>query len=296
MSLAAYLLSAGYGRRLRPLTDRLPKPAITFHGKSALEISKFRIESLAPKRWLVNTHHLPEEMERLAKQLGLETLREPVLLGTGGCLANAEPILREYDAFLVHNADLIHTIDLEDLWRQHKASGAIATLACMFRTAHNTLSCGPNGRLLGVHGFEAFDHAGEMTRLTFTGIGFYQREFLRYVTTGPEDIKRFWTRALQARAPIQLVNCSQEARWFDAGTPQGLWEAAKFVMEAASDFSYNYHPLMSEPKPYVANEAGQDDLPDLLRNVLVCEETEHPIPPGTQNCILGRDFKWDIQA
>jgi hypothetical protein len=67
-------------------------------------------------------------------------------------------------------------------------------------------------------------------------------------------------------------------------------------MEATGEFSYNYHPLLHETRPFVSNEAGQDDLPDFLRNTLIYEETAFPLPSGTRDCILGRDFKWDIQG
>ncbi len=294
MSLAVYLLCAGRGDRLRPLTERIAKPALTFLGKSALEINKFAIETLAPSRWLANTHHLPEQVGDLARRLGVDTVHEPEILGSGGCLANAAPMLGECETFLVHNADLIHTVDLADLYKRHQSSGALATLAGVFRPAHNTLSCAEGGRLLGVHGYREFDHRIEIARLTFAGIAFYERDFLRHVGAGPEDIKPYWIRALESGGLIHVEHCD-DAQWHDFGTPQGLWDAAKFMMEATGEFNYNYHPLLSEPKPYVDNEAGQDDLPDLLRNVLVCEETPVPVPFGTKNCVLGRDFKWNIR-
>jgi NDP-sugar pyrophosphorylase family protein len=296
MALATFLLAAGYGQRLRPLTERIAKPVIPFLGKSALEINAFLVEKLEPKRALVNSHHLPEQIDDLAGRLNLEVLHEADILGTGGCLDNASPVLKEYDTFLVHNADILHTIDLKGLLDRHLSSGAMATLAGVFRSAHNTLSCTSKGQLLGVHGYQEFDHAPEITRLTFAGIAFYQRDFLRYVTPGPEDIKRHWLRALKMGGLLQVVNCSQDANWYDFGTPQGLWDAAKFMMEATGQFSHNYHPMISEPKPFVSNEAGQEDLPDHMRNVLILEETAFPIPSGTKDCILGRDFRWGIEA
>ena len=232
MSLTAYLLCAGYGKRLRPLTDRIPKPAITFLGKSALEINKQKIEMLQPQHWLVNTHHLPEQIEALAKQLGLETLHEPEILGTGGCIANAASILKETDHFLVHNADLIHNVDLQELWNRHLSSDALATLAGVRHPDHNTLSVAKNGRLLGVHGYRDFDAGAEAARFTFAGIAFYRREFLRFVNPGVEDIKRFWIEALKAGALIQVMDCSGSA-WYDFGTPQGLQDATRFMTESA---------------------------------------------------------------
>jgi len=297
MSLTAFFLCAGYGQRLRPLTDRIPKPALAFQGKTALEINYRRVQPLFPARVLCNTHHLYAEMEKPALRLGMRILYEPEILGTGGCLWNARHILEETDRFLVHNGDLIHTIDLKDLLARHKASGAMATLAGIFRPTHNTLAVGGDGRLLGVHGFEGFapPAGSEQTRLTFAGIAVYEKAFLDFVKPGAEDIKPYWTAALKAGHAIRVANYSQNAAWFDFGTPQGLWEAAKFHMELTQEYAYQYTPLVRESRPFVSNEAGVDDLPEGLRDVLIYEEPALPISHHTTGHIIGRDFRWGIQ-
>lgn len=295
-TLSAYFLCAGYGLRLRPLTDRIPKPALPFQGKTALEINFRRVQPLFPNRLLCNTHHLYAEMEKPALRLGMHVLYEPEILGTGGCLGNARHILEMTDRFLVHNGDLIHTLDLKDLLRRHRASGAIATLAGIFRPVHNTLSVGADGRLLGVHGFEGYAPSpSEMARLTFAGIAVYERAFLEFTGKGPADIKPYWAAALRAGHAIQVVNYSQSAAWFDFGTPQGLWEASKFHMELTGEHAFQYTPLVRELRPYVSNEAGVDDLPEALRNVLIYEEPAVPVSHHTANRIIGRDFRWEIK-
>jgi len=204
------------------------------------------------------------------------------------------------DHFLVYNGDLIHSIDLEDLLRRHEASGRIGTLAGIFHPIHNTLRCDGEGTLVGVQGFDNFDGgpagvAGEgLSALTFAGIAVYRREFLDFARRGPQDIKRYWMDALKAGESLGVVDCGRAA-WHDFGTPQGLWEAAKFMMESTGEFSFRYASMMGENRPYVANEADQDDLPEALSNVLVMEESAVPILPNTANCIIGRDFQWRIQ-
>jgi NDP-sugar pyrophosphorylase family protein len=295
-TLSAYFLCAGYGQRLRPLTDRIPKPALTFLGRSALEINFRQTQALLPSRLICNTHHLYEDMEKPARRLGMNILYEKEILGTGGCLWNARHILDGTDRFLVHNGDLIHTIDLKDLLRRHAASGDIATLAGIFRPTHNTLSVHEGGKLLGVHGFEDYSPAGaESTRLTFAGIAIYERSFLQFVGEGAEDIKPYWTAALRAGHTIGVANYSHDASWYDFGTPQGLWEAAKFFMEQNKEFSFGYNPPFRETRPYVSNEAGVDPLPEALRNVLVYEEPVDSISPNTCHCVIGRDFRWPIK-
>lgn len=292
-SLSAYFLCAGYGQRLRPLTDRIPKPALSFLGRTALEINHRKVAALFPTRLLCNTHHLFDAMEKPALKLGMRILYEKEILGTGGCFHNARHILETTDHFLVHNGDLIHTIDLKDLMARHLEGGHIATLAGIFRPSHNTLVCDDRGSLLGVHNYEGFQETGD-TRLTFAGIAVYEKAFLDYCRPGVEDVKRYWVDALRDGRTIAVANYSQTASWYDFGTPQGLWEASKFMMELQGEYSYRYYPLLREARPYVANEAGQEDLPESLRNVIILEETHLPLPAHTENRIVGRDFSWEI--
>jgi NDP-sugar pyrophosphorylase family protein len=295
MSLSAFFLCAGYGQRLRPLTDRVAKPALPFLGESAFEINVHAVAALNPEQWLANAHHLPQQIQALGTALGVRVLVEEEILGTGGCLAHAAPILDLTGHFLVHNADLIHDIDLAALYRRHLDSGAMATLAGVRRAgAVNTLSAGPGGELLGVHGFQDFDATAEASRMTFTGIAFYRREFLSFVPLGPSDIKPWWIAALDARGGIRVEDCTGSA-WHDFGTPQGLWEAARHRMESTGAFSHRY-PAATGTAPFVANEAGLAGLPAGLENVLIYEDPRAPLISPLRNRIVGRDFSWPIRA
>src|SRR5690606_21198364 len=119
MSLTAFFPAAGYGSRLRPLTDRVPKPAVPFLGQSALELNVRAVDdALKPRRRIANAHHLPDAIRAIAAPLGVDVLFEPELLGTGGCLANAATLLADTDHFLVHNADLTHAVDLGGAWER----------------------------------------------------------------------------------------------------------------------------------------------------------------------------------
>jgi len=304
MSLTAFFLSAGFGSRLRPLTNRVPKPAIPFLGQSALEINVRAADAaLAPRRRLANAHHVPDAVRAIASTLNMEVIHEPELLGTGGCLANAAATLAATDHFLVHNADLIHDIDLAALYRTHADSGALATLAGLHREgAVNTLSVseeasarGGHHELLGVHGFAGYEgDAHEAKRLTFAGIAFYRRDFLAFVPGGVSDIKPWWKAAQAGGGKIRVVDVTG-AGWHDFGTPQGLWEALKFRMRQTGVQAYGYPAETADGRPaQVANEAGIA-LPPGLRNVAVYEAPRVPLDPDTTNLLTGWDFDWKVR-
>ena len=299
MSLTAFFLCAGYGQRLRPLTERIAKPAIPFLGESAFEINVHAAMSLKPDQWLANAHHLPRQIQALGTALGVQVVVEDEILGTGGCLANAADLLRRTDHFLVHNGDLIHEIDLRKLYETHLASNSLATLAGLHRAdTPNTLAVGDEGSLLGVHGFQGFEgDPEEAKRLTFTGIGFYRRDFLAFVDAGNADIKPYWLAALRGGARIRVEDCTG-AVWHDFGAPQGLWDAARHRMETAGVFAHGY-PAAPGRRPCVSIEAASlpdGALPAGLENVLVYENPRAPLPSGTRNYIVGSDFSWPIRA
>src|SRR5262249_2716593 len=88
----AFVLAAGLGTRLRPLTDTWPKPAVPFLGAPLLRRTFAVLARAGVERVAVNTHHLPDVMERVAREegarrgLSVSTVHEPVIQGTGGGL------------------------------------------------------------------------------------------------------------------------------------------------------------------------------------------------------------------
>jgi mannose-1-phosphate guanylyltransferase len=299
MSLTAFFLCAGYGKRLRPLTDRIPKPCIPFLGQSALEINVRAVEAaLKPERRIANTHHLPDAVRAVAKPLGLDVIFEPEILGTGGCIAHAAPVLRDTEHFLVHNADLIHSIDLAALYHAHLDSNAMATLVALnVEGGANTVSVSQEGELLGVHGFDGFSgDSHESKRLTFAGIAFYRRDVLAFIPDGVSDIKPWWMATLKGGGKIRVVDVSG-APWYDFGTPQGLWDAMKYRMEATGIYARGYDAAPDDQgrPPRVSNETGMTGLPPGLRNVVVYESPRIPLEEGTTNLLTGFDFDWKVR-
>lgn len=130
--LAAMVLAAGLGTRLRPLTEQLAKPACPVLGRPLLEFPLSRLAPLAPDRVVVNLHHLPATVENVvaARPFGLPlvTVFEPKILGTGGGLKNARDLLADADVIVLLNGDTVCDADLTALVAAHRASDVLATL------------------------------------------------------------------------------------------------------------------------------------------------------------------------
>src|ERR1700688_5091497 len=143
--MKAMILAAGLGTRLRPLTDDRPKALVEVGGYTLLEITLRRLRQLGIREVIVNVHHFAEMIVGYLKKndnfgMRIEISREDVLLDTGGGLKKAahfflEDAARIDEPFILHNVDVISTIDLGCMVQFHTENKALATLAVKSREA-----------------------------------------------------------------------------------------------------------------------------------------------------------------
>ena len=147
--MKAMVLAAGLGTRLRPLTDNRPKALVEVGGRALLEITLSRLRTLGISEVIVNVHHFADmviDYLKSKRNLGMriEVSREDVLLDTGGGLKKAawlflEDPSRLDEPFLLHNVDVISTIDFHRMLQVHTESHALATLAVQARQSSRLL-------------------------------------------------------------------------------------------------------------------------------------------------------------
>src|SRR5437899_336533 len=147
--MKAMILAAGLGTRLRPLTDNRPKALVELAGRTLLEITLFRLRAFGITEVIINVHHFADQVIdylKFHKNFGLriEISREEVLLDTGGGLKKAawfffeDPALLD-EPFLLHNVDVISTIDFARMFQLHTQNHALATLAVQSRETSRPL-------------------------------------------------------------------------------------------------------------------------------------------------------------
>jgi NDP-sugar pyrophosphorylase family protein len=129
----AFVLGAGLGTRLRPLTDDLPKPLIPIFQKPLITFALDHLIDAGVESFVINTHKLPESFKDVfpAKSYSghpVELVHEPVLLETGGGIKNAEPHLST-EPFITYSGDILTDVDLQSLIDEHFRRGNDVTLA-----------------------------------------------------------------------------------------------------------------------------------------------------------------------
>ena len=177
------VLAAGLGTRLRPLTDSRPKALVEIGGRTLLEITLARLREFGVREVIVNVHHFADMIVDYLQAnhdfgMRIEISREDVLLDTGGGLKKAGWFFLEdssKEPFILHNVDVISTIDLQRLVQFHITRKALATLAVQNRETSRLLLfdgeqqlCGR--RKKGEEKAELVRSAPHMDALAFSGI------------------------------------------------------------------------------------------------------------------------------
>ncbi len=193
--MKAFILAAGFGTRLRPLTDHIPKPLIPILNIPSLFYTFFLLKEAGVTDIICNIHHHAIAIKHFIETsdfsgLSITYSEEPVILGTGGGLKKCEQLLGTKE-FLLVNSDIMTDIDFRALIRHHKQSGLPGTLA-LYETPEAT-TIGTIGVEDGlVKDFNNLRNTGLVSSCIYTGIAvlspkiffFLKEEFSGIVDTG----------------------------------------------------------------------------------------------------------------
>jgi NDP-sugar pyrophosphorylase family protein/aminoglycoside/choline kinase family phosphotransferase len=280
MNLSVFILAAGLGERLRPITNHIPKPLLPVLGKPVLESVLEKVSALPVAAIGVNLHYKKESIEQWIKQSvftdKVTLFPEDPVLGTGGALKNAENLLQN-SSFLVHNADILSDIDLEKLIAFHKESGNLATLAVHNFSEFNNLVIDENGYLTEIGAMCSLCRAPGSRLVAFTGIAVYAPVFLKVLPEGASSVVHAWTEAISSGQRIGTYDVSG-CYWTDIGTPASYAKAVITELRNNGETVYIYPSVDScrnvEIDGYTVIEQGSMLSKGLsLRNCIVLPGT-----------------------
>jgi NDP-sugar pyrophosphorylase family protein len=240
--MKAMILAAGLGTRLRPLTENRPKALVEIAGRTLLEITLARLRAFGISDVIINVHHFADMIIDYLKTndnfgMRIAISREELLLDTGGGLKKASYFFsndssgRE-EAFILHNVDVISTIDLQRMLQFHSENRALATLAMQDRETSRYLLFDNTSELCGRR--SGRDAATELVRsaeplqaLAFSGIHVISpRLFAMMNEEGAFSIITSYLR-LAARGEKILSFRADEYYWRDLGKPENMLQAAE---------------------------------------------------------------------
>ncbi|HMP96882.1 MAG TPA: phosphotransferase [Kiritimatiellia bacterium] len=225
----AFILAAGFGTRLLPLTKIVPKPLLPLGGIPMIERALFMVRRWGVREVCVNVHHGADAIIRHLRERRRDGLRiaisfEPEILGTGGALSRAAWWFKSKQPFWMLNADVAANLDPAPLHRAFRPGRTIASAWLMATRGPRTVEC-RNGVI--THFQSA--HPGTPGTYTFCGVHLVDPAILHYVPAeGFSSIIAAYQKAMTggwivAGAPIE------KAYWADIGTPAQYLQAERDV-------------------------------------------------------------------
>jgi mannose-1-phosphate guanylyltransferase len=182
----AFILGAGLGTRLRPLTENIPKPLLEIGGRPIITYAMEHLRAIGVQRFIINTHHCADKYKEAFPEdcwqgIPITFRHEPVLLDTAGGIKNIEDLITEEERIIVYNGDVITNMPLSSLLEKHSVLKTEVTLALR-----------SNGPLLNVNidqeGFicdlrHTLNNPGVQSCL-FAGIYIIETKFLQRLEAG----------------------------------------------------------------------------------------------------------------
>ncbi len=219
----AMILAAGFGTRMRPITEHTPKPLIPLAGRALIDHGIDRLVAAGVKRIVVNTHYkAPMMAAHLAERRDVEIVlsHETTLLDTGGGVKHALKHLGE--VFYVINADVFWLnartpalLRLAQAWNPDR----LDALMLVQRTTSAIGYEGMGDFLVDPLGQVRRRHEREVVPHLFAGIEILSRRFFEGSADGAFSLNPLWNAAIEAGRLEALIH---DGEWFHVGTPAGL--------------------------------------------------------------------------
>ena len=239
------ILAAGYGTRLAPVTDHLPKPLLSVGEGTLLDHALAAFERAGISEVAVNTHHLggmiASHLQQRKETKQVTVFHEDEILGTGGALDGARSFLEAADHFIVFNGDVLCNVDLSALMAAHLKHGNLGTMLLVDRPRFNTVHV--NEKLSVVH----IDGAGPLDEksippgckaLTYAGVGIFSRAILDDIGPGFSSLISPLVRSLAAQCDSVKGFEADGVFWDDLGTLHSYLKVSQDLLQNPKKFQW----------------------------------------------------------
>ncbi len=229
----AIILAAGLGKRMRPLTDKIPKPMLELCGQPLINHILDRLEDSEVSSVVVNTFYMAEVIANFLTSRPspyTKVIRESILLDTGGGVKNALSLLGN-SAFFAINSDSFwlngpsDTLTrMKQIWNEDKMDGLLllhSTVNAYGYSGRGDFKIRPTGQLIR-------RTEQEVCPFTFTGIQILHSRLFKIENDGAFSLNIVYDHAIKNGRLYGIVH---DGEWFHIGTPKGLFDAEKYLTQ-----------------------------------------------------------------
>lgn len=258
--MTGFILAAGFGTRLNPITTHIPKALVSVAGKPLLARALCFLKNQGFESIGVNSHYLSEQIEQFkdSSTVPFEIFHEEKIRGTGGALFFARDFLSQDDIFFILNVDIVCQFDLNPAIRFFKDS-PFSCLLIAFKPSNGNgtvLFDAENRTYLGT---TAEKSSSTAYGADFIGAALYKKEFLSLLNDDDFSIVPVWSRAFQKgmKTGVFLI---EDGYWRDIGTPQSLAQVHFDTIRKAVNLETPEYLFVNNEKGYAVPRSisGQD--------------------------------------
>jgi len=230
--MKAIILSAGYGTRIRPLSDHLPKPLMPVLGRPLLYHTIMKLTACKAGGIGINTHHRAEAIADFIKQqkheVPIRLIREETILGSGGGIGGFRDFLEREDFFIVHNGDILSTIPVENVVDACRKQNALCTLALHSHPAYSNVVVDENLNIVNMR--DALQTASTGRRLAYAGIAVMNTRILDLIPEGFSDVVDILLNVISRGSDTVRGVLFEDDDWIDIGTVHSYIKAHRKIL------------------------------------------------------------------
>ncbi len=305
----AFILTAGLGTRLRPLTEFVPKPLVPIAGEPLLGHVILNLAASGFDKVALNTHHLPEQVVAYVKDTWKDKVtifHEAQILDTGGALVNARSFLESSDDFLLHNGDILSDADLGAFFAEHKKRGSLATLLVTNHVPENKVLVSDSVQVIDVAGRRGAATPAGARLATYTGIAALSRDILKLLpASGPSSIIDALIKAIETDPTSVRAWAPQNLYWNDLGTLKTYLKAHDDILVkrtfAPKGLDRASGPVTMGEGSLIAENAHIEGFLALgknckigpgthLKNCVLLDDAIVTAGQRRADCVIGKDF------
>jgi NDP-sugar pyrophosphorylase family protein len=281
IAMKAIVLAAGYGTRLVPLSNYLPKPLIPVLGKPLLWHILTRLKACGINEAGVNMHHHADMVQEFLKTqntgIHVTVSHEPEILGVAGGIGAFREFVRTEESFLLHNGDVLSTIPLEQMAATFLSRRPLIGMVLHDCPPYNNVCIAQDGSICDLR--DTLRPSFAVRRLAYTGIAFMNSKIIDFIPDQKAcdlipiclDIIR------EGKYQIEALIAKGHA-WCDMGTVQSYFEA--------------HRDMLIHKKKLIENIDMPDSGVHLAENVVVEEGvTFSGFASVGRRCVLKRNCK-----
>ncbi len=226
------ILAAGYGTRLSPLSDYLPKPLIPILGRPLLWHILRKLRGCGITEAGVNIHHHADQVRQFLQDedfgINITVSYESDILGVAGGIGAFREFLKHEEFFMIHNGDILSTIPIDQMAAAYQKKRSLITMVLHDYPPYNNVSLAADGTICDIR--DTLKPLSWVKKLAYTGLAFMDAGMLPLIPESPGDLIPLCLEIIRKGAHRIDAIIADGYEWRDVGTVKSYFEVHRDIL------------------------------------------------------------------